>query len=108
MAHACARHVLRAAGRRPDRNDPVAHHDPRGPCRRDPRPRKRPWPRPGVGGPAYPRGPQAVFDISFQLSFLSVVSIGSVVTLWNDLGLPRRSLLEKARNNVVLLIVISF
>ncbi len=51
--------------------------------------------------------PQAVFDISFQLSFLSVASIGYVVTLWNDLGLPRRSLLEKARNNIVLLIVIS-
>jgi len=51
--------------------------------------------------------PQAVFDISFQLSFLSVASIGSVVTLWNDLGLPRRSLLEKTRNNIVLLIVIS-
>ncbi len=52
-------------------------------------------------------GPQAVFDISFQLSYLSVLVIGAVVTLWNDLGIKARNRLQRVRNGAVLLMVIS-
>ncbi len=51
--------------------------------------------------------PQAVFDISFQLSYISVVSIGYVILLWNDLRLPSRNGLAKLRNSAVILIMIS-
>ncbi len=51
--------------------------------------------------------PQAIFDISFQLSYLSVLVIGCVVSLWNDLGIKARGMVRKIRNSVALLIVIS-
>jgi len=51
--------------------------------------------------------PEAIFDISFQLSYISVFVIGYVVTLWNDLGIEARSLFQKFRNSVGLLIIIS-
>jgi competence protein ComEC len=52
--------------------------------------------------------PQAIFDISFQLSYLSVLAIGYVVTFWNDLELTARNTLHKLRNNALLLVTISF
>ena len=51
--------------------------------------------------------PQALFDISFQLSFVSVLVIGFVVELWNGLGLKPDTVLRKIRNSTALLIVIS-
>lgn len=51
--------------------------------------------------------PQAIFDISFQLSYLSVFVIGAVVMLWNDLGIRTEHVTKKFRNNVLLLSVIS-
>ncbi|MGE5174584.1 MAG: DNA internalization-related competence protein ComEC/Rec2 [Betaproteobacteria bacterium] len=51
--------------------------------------------------------PQAVFDISFQLSYLSVLVIGAVVTLWNELGLEARNRLQQVRNGAALLMIIS-
>jgi competence protein ComEC len=52
-------------------------------------------------------GPQALFDISFQLSFISVLSIGFVVMFWSELGIKASSTVQKIRNNAVLLIVVS-
>jgi competence protein ComEC len=52
-------------------------------------------------------GPQALFDISFQLSFISVLSIGYIVMLWSELGIKAQNTIQKLRNNAVLLIVIS-
>ena len=52
-------------------------------------------------------GPQALFDISFQLSFISVLSIGYIVMLWSELGIKAPNTLQKLRNSTVLLIVIS-
>ena len=52
-------------------------------------------------------GPQALFDISFQLSFISVLSIGYVVMLWSELGIQAPNTFEKLRNSTVLLIIIS-
>ncbi len=51
--------------------------------------------------------PQAIFDISFQLSYLSVLVIGYVVTLWNNLELKAHGALRKFRNSAILLIIIS-
>ena len=51
--------------------------------------------------------PQALFDISFQLSYLSVLTIGYVVTFWNELQLPAATSLQKMRNGTALLTVIS-
>ena len=51
--------------------------------------------------------PQAVFDISFQLSFLSVLAIGSVVMLWNELQVPGASRLARFRNSAFLLVLVS-
>ncbi|HEX9021237.1 MAG TPA: DNA internalization-related competence protein ComEC/Rec2 [Nitrospirota bacterium] len=51
--------------------------------------------------------PQALFDISFQLSYLSVLVIGYAVALWNDLKIGARTLLQKIRNSIALLIIIS-
>ncbi|MHB8843623.1 MAG: DNA internalization-related competence protein ComEC/Rec2 [Nitrospirota bacterium] len=51
--------------------------------------------------------PQALFDISFQLSYLSVLSIAFVVSAWNSLAPPSRSRLQRLRNSVLLLFVIS-
>ena len=51
--------------------------------------------------------PQAVFDISFQLSYISVISIGYVVTLWNDLQVKTDGVLQKMRNSAILIIIIS-
>lgn len=51
--------------------------------------------------------PQAIFDISFQLSFLSVLVIGFVVTLWSNLEIKSQGMLRKLTNNAVLLIIIS-
>jgi competence protein ComEC len=52
--------------------------------------------------------PQAIFDISFQLSFLSVLVIGSVVSLWNELQFKAETRFQKLRNSALLLIIISF
>jgi competence protein ComEC len=51
--------------------------------------------------------PQAVFDISFQLSFLSVFVISAVVHLWTDLKIEAKTPLQKSRNTLVLLMIIS-
>ncbi len=51
--------------------------------------------------------PQAVFDISFQLSYLSVISIGYVITLWNALQVKADGVFQKMRNSAILLIAIS-
>jgi competence protein ComEC len=51
--------------------------------------------------------PQAIFDISFQLSFLSVLVIGYVVTLWNELQFKAETRFKKIRNSALLLIIIS-
>ncbi|HSQ78356.1 MAG TPA: ComEC/Rec2 family competence protein, partial [Nitrospirota bacterium] len=51
--------------------------------------------------------PQALFDISFQLSFISVLSIGYVVMLWSELGIQAPNRFQKLRNSAVLLIIIS-
>jgi len=51
--------------------------------------------------------PQAVFDISFQLSFLSVLAIGSVVMLWNELQVPAKSRFARFRNSALLLVLVS-
>jgi competence protein ComEC len=51
--------------------------------------------------------PQALFDIAFQLSYLSVMIIGYVAVLWNDMAIEGRGLLRKLRNNVLLLVTIS-
>jgi competence protein ComEC len=51
--------------------------------------------------------PQALFDISFQLSYLSVLVITAVAALWNDLGIRASGRLAVFRNYVVLLIIIS-
>ncbi len=51
--------------------------------------------------------PQALFDISFQLSYLSVLSIAFVVSTGNALELPSGTLLERLRNSTLLLIAIS-
>jgi competence protein ComEC len=51
--------------------------------------------------------PQALFDISFQLSYLSVLCIAFVVDLWNGLALPSRTGVERLRNSALLLFVIS-
>ena len=52
-------------------------------------------------------GPQALFDISFQLSFISVLSIGYLVQLWGKLGIRAQNTVQKLRNNAALLIIIS-
>jgi competence protein ComEC len=52
-------------------------------------------------------GPQAIFDISFQLSFLSVLAIGSVVMLWSELQVPGKSRLARFRNSALLLVLVS-
>lgn len=51
--------------------------------------------------------PQALFDISFELSYLSVLVIGAVVALWNELGIKAENRWERFRNDAVLLISIS-
>lgn len=51
--------------------------------------------------------PQALFDISFQLSYLSVLCIAFVVSVWNSLALPSRSRAERFLSSVLLLFVIS-
>lgn len=51
--------------------------------------------------------PQAIFDISFQLSFLSVLVIGYVVSLWNELQFKAETRFQKIRNSILLLIIIS-
>jgi competence protein ComEC len=51
--------------------------------------------------------PQAVFDISFQLSFLSVMVIGYIVSLWNELQFKAETRFQKMRNSALLLIIIS-
>ena len=51
--------------------------------------------------------PQALIDISFQLSFMSVVSIGFVVLLWKELALKSRTRIERLRNGAELMIILS-
>ncbi len=51
--------------------------------------------------------PQAIFDISFQLSFISVLVIGYVVSLWNELRFKAGTVFQKIRNSILLLIIIS-
>ncbi len=53
-------------------------------------------------------GPQAFFDISFQLSFISVLSIGYIVMLWSELGIKALTMVQKLRNSAALLVMISF
>ncbi len=51
--------------------------------------------------------PQALFDISFQLSFLSVFSIGFAVLLWKDLQIRSKGLPGKLLQDAVLLMILS-
>ncbi|MEK6742212.1 MAG: DNA internalization-related competence protein ComEC/Rec2 [Nitrospirota bacterium] len=51
--------------------------------------------------------PQALFDISFQLSYLSVLSIAFVVSTWTALELHADTRAGKIRNRALLLFVIS-
>lgn len=51
--------------------------------------------------------PQSIFDISFQLSYISVLSVGYVVLLWNEIRPKTEKRFQKFRDSVVLLIVIS-
>jgi competence protein ComEC len=51
--------------------------------------------------------PQALFDISFQLSYLSVLSIAFIVSTWNALDLPADTMAGKMANQALLLFVIS-
>jgi competence protein ComEC len=52
--------------------------------------------------------PQAIFDISFQLSFVSVFSIGFVVLVGKELQTPPAGVASKAGRNALLLMIISF
>lgn len=52
--------------------------------------------------------PQALFDISFQLSFLSVLSIAFVVRLWQELGRERKGRVIGLLRDAALLMIISF
>jgi competence protein ComEC len=51
--------------------------------------------------------PQAIFDISFQLSFIAVFVIGRLTLLWNELQIKPGTRFQKIRNSVQLLIIIS-
>lgn len=51
--------------------------------------------------------PQAFFDISFQLSFLSVLVIGFVVNVWNELKISSETRAARWSNSVLLLVIIS-
>lgn len=51
--------------------------------------------------------PQAVFDISFQLSYLSVVAIGCVVLLWKDLRIQATGRIGRVRNGILVLVAVS-
>jgi competence protein ComEC len=51
--------------------------------------------------------PLALFEISFLLSFLSVLSIGYVVTAWNELVVPSEGFLWKCGRSILLLLLIS-
>jgi len=53
------------------------------------------------------QNPQALFDISFQLSYLSVLTIAFVVSTWNTLALPAETRASKLANQALLLFVIS-
>ena len=50
---------------------------------------------------------RALFDISFQLSYLSVLVIVFVASTWNSLALPAESRAAKLRNSALLLCLIS-
>jgi competence protein ComEC len=51
--------------------------------------------------------PQALFDISFQLSYLSVLVIGYVVSVWNDTGIRASTRTQRVLQSSLLLIGIS-
>lgn len=51
--------------------------------------------------------PQALFDISFQLSYLSVLSIAFVVATWNAMALPADTFGTRAAHHALLLFVVS-
>jgi competence protein ComEC len=51
--------------------------------------------------------PQALFDISFQLSYLSVLSVVFVASTWNALAAPAATLARRTANQALLLFVIS-
>jgi len=51
--------------------------------------------------------PQALFDISFQLSYLSVLSIAFVVSTWNALEMRPGTRPAKLFNSAMLLLIIS-
>lgn len=51
--------------------------------------------------------PLALFEISFQLSFLSVLSIGYVVTSWNELVVPSEGFFPKCGRGILLLLLVS-
>lgn len=51
--------------------------------------------------------PQALFAISFQLSFISVFCIGSVVLLWKELGFTATTVRGRVGQSVAMLVIIS-
>jgi len=51
--------------------------------------------------------PQALFDISFQLSFVSVASIGFVVLLGKDLAVQSPTRIQRLRNDALLMVILS-
>jgi competence protein ComEC len=52
-------------------------------------------------------GPQALFDISFQFSYLSVLVIAFVVAFWDELNIKAESVVGKLGSSMVLIIIIS-
>ncbi|MFA5074337.1 MAG: DNA internalization-related competence protein ComEC/Rec2 [Nitrospirota bacterium] len=51
--------------------------------------------------------PQAIFDISFQLSYISVLVIGFVVIVWNDRKIEPQNRTRKVISSTIVLIAIS-
>jgi competence protein ComEC len=51
--------------------------------------------------------PQAIFDISFQLSFIAVFVIGRLTLLWNELQIASDTTLRKMKNSGLFLIIMS-
>lgn len=51
--------------------------------------------------------PQALFDISFQLSYISVLAVGYVVLLWSEIRKSETGSIRKLIDSIILLIAIS-
>lgn len=51
--------------------------------------------------------PQAVFDISFQLSYISVLAIGYIVLLWRDMKYSAETVMKRLMASAALLVAIS-